>query len=73
MGKITDEKVIRPPVQQIANGTIFKPNKAYLYKMQVQNILAFFLIWLSVILCFLAGAYMSPLESGSTSTAQIIS
>lgn len=72
MGKITDEKVIRPPVQQIANGTIFKPSKAYLYKMQVQNILAFFLIWVSVVLCFLVGAYMSPLESGSTSTVQII-
>jgi len=72
MGKVADEKVIRPPVQQISSGTIFKPSQSYLYKMQVQNIVAFLLIWLSVIICFLAIAFLSPLESGNDSTAQII-
>lgn len=72
MGKVADEKVIRPPVQQISSGTIFKPSQSYLYKMQVQNIVAFLLIWLSVIICFLVIAFLSPLESGNDSTAQII-
>lgn len=73
MGNVTDEKVIRPPVQQIANGTIFKPSKAYLKKMQVQNVLAFVLVWISVILSFLLGAVISGTDPANPTAAQLIS
>lgn len=66
------EKVIRPPVEQITSGTIFKPAKAYLYKMQLQNILAFLLVWASVLLCFIAAAYIAQADAASLSAAQII-
>jgi membrane protein YdbS with pleckstrin-like domain len=73
MGKIIEEKVIRPPTPQISSGTIFKPAKAYLYKMQFQNVFAFFLVWLSVILCFIAGAYIQAAENPvNPSAAQFI-
>jgi membrane protein YdbS with pleckstrin-like domain len=72
MGKITDEKVIRPPVPQIVSGTIFKPSKAYLKKMQVQNVLAFILVWASVIGSFLIGAAISETDPTSPTAAQLI-
>jgi len=72
LDKNTQEKVIKPPLQQIASGTIFKPSKAYLNKMQSQNVFAFLLIWLSVVLCFVAGAFISGADTGSPSAAQII-
>jgi membrane protein YdbS with pleckstrin-like domain len=72
MGKITDEKVIRPPVPQIVSGTIFKPSKAYLKKMQVQNVLAFILIWASVIGSFLIGAFISETDPASPTAVQLI-
>ncbi|MCW3998848.1 MAG: PH domain-containing protein [Candidatus Bathyarchaeota archaeon] len=72
MTKNTQEKVIRPPKQQITSGTIFKPSKAYLHKMQTQNILAFIIIYLSVVLSFLAIAYMGAGEPGNLSATQTI-
>ncbi|MCL5877175.1 MAG: PH domain-containing protein [Candidatus Bathyarchaeota archaeon] len=72
MGKNEAEKVIRPPVQQITSGTIFKPSKAYLQKMQFQNILAFVFIVLLVFLSFIAVAYMAASDPENPSAAQII-
>jgi membrane protein YdbS with pleckstrin-like domain len=71
--KDSNETVIRPPAPQISSGTIFKPSKAYLYKMQTQNVFAFFIVWLSVVLCFVAGAFIAASEPGSLSVAQILS
>jgi membrane protein YdbS with pleckstrin-like domain len=73
LGKTTEEKVIRPPAQQISSGTIFKPSKAYLHKMQFQNIFAFLLIWLSVVVCLIAGAFIAAADPVNPSAAQIIS
>lgn len=67
------EKVIRPPAEHIASGTIFKPSRAYLNKMQLQNVLAFFIIWLSVVICFIVGAYIAQFDAGSPTAAQIMS
>lgn len=67
------EKVIRPPTEHITSGTIFKPSRAYLRKMQLQNILAFAIVYLSVIVCFIFAAYMAQTEAGSPTAAQIIS
>jgi len=72
MGKNEAEKVIRPPVEQITSGTIFKPSRAYLKKMQVQNIIIFVFILLLVFLSFIAVAYMAAADPASPSAAQII-
>jgi membrane protein YdbS with pleckstrin-like domain len=72
MGKNEAEKVIRPPVQQITSGTIFKPSPAYLKKMQFQNILVFVFIVLVVFLSFIAVAYMAASDHENPSAAQII-
>jgi membrane protein YdbS with pleckstrin-like domain len=72
LDKNTQEKLIRPPLQPITSGTIFKPSKAYLNKMQSQNVFAFLLIWLSVVICFVAGAFISGADPNSLSTTQII-
>jgi membrane protein YdbS with pleckstrin-like domain len=66
------EKVIRPPVEQITSGTIFKPSKAYLYKMQLQNVLAFLIVYISIMLCFIAGAYIAQAEPPNPSAIQIL-
>jgi membrane protein YdbS with pleckstrin-like domain len=66
------EKVIRPPVEPITSGTIFKPAKAYLYKMQLQNILVFLIVWVSVLLCFIAAAYIAQAEPPYPNANQIL-
>lgn len=40
--------------------------------MQAQNILAFILVWLSVVLCFIMGAFIAQADAASPSAAQII-
>ncbi len=72
MGKNEAEKVIRPPVQQITSGKIFKPSKSYLKKMQFQNILTFAIILLFVFLSFIAVAYMAGSDPANPSANEII-
>ncbi len=72
MGKNTEEKVIRPPVEPITSGTIFKPSPAYLRKLQFQNVLGFFLFWLITVLSFIAVAFMSGVDPASPSATQVI-
>ncbi|NLE04058.1 MAG: PH domain-containing protein [Crenarchaeota archaeon] len=68
-----DEKVIKPPITPITNGTIFKPVKAYQNKILLQAILSFILIWLSVIISFIAIAFMVATDPNNPSANQIIS
>jgi membrane protein YdbS with pleckstrin-like domain len=72
MVKIADEKIIRPPVEHISSGTIFKPSKAYLKKLQLQMVLVFLIIWVSAILCFLLSAYISETDPANPTAAQLI-
>ncbi len=72
MGKNDEEKVIRPPVKQITSGKIFKPSQVYLKKMQLENVLSFLLVWVVVILSFIAVAYMIGADPASPSATQII-
>ena len=72
MGKNVDEKVIRPPVKQIASGTVFKPSQAFLYKMLVQSVLIFILIWLIAVSSFVFVAFMMALQPANPSATQII-
>lgn len=64
MGKDVDEKVIKPPIEHVVSGKIFKPSKAYLYKMLVQAVFTAAMLWLIVVLGFIgigsAAAYGNP-------------
>jgi len=52
------EKVIKPPVKTVISGKIFKPSRAFLYKLLFQSIFLAFTIWLLTILTFLGGAFL---------------
>ena len=67
-----EEKVIRPPVQQITSGKIFKPSQAYLRKIQLRNVLGFMLIWLIANLSFIATAFMAATDPANPTAIQII-
>jgi membrane protein YdbS with pleckstrin-like domain len=71
LGK-NEEKVIRPPVKQITSGKTFKPSQAYLYKVLIQNVVIFILIWLTVFASFICTAYMAALDPANPSATQII-
>jgi membrane protein YdbS with pleckstrin-like domain len=67
-----EEKVIRPPVKQITSGKTFKPSQAFLYKMLVQSVVTFILIWLMVIPSFVCVAFMIATDPTNPSATQII-
>jgi len=58
MGKEIREKVIKPPVERVSSGKIFKPSKAYMYKMIVQAIFLATMLWLVVILGFIGMSFL---------------
>ena len=51
-------KVIKPPVERITSGKIFRPSRAFLYKMWVQGIVGVVLIWSVIMLSFVGMAYL---------------
>ncbi|MFB0504440.1 MAG: PH domain-containing protein [Candidatus Bathyarchaeia archaeon] len=53
MGNEVGVKVIKPPVEKVRSGRIFRPSKVFLYKMWVWAIAAAVSIWLMVCLGYL--------------------
>jgi membrane protein YdbS with pleckstrin-like domain len=51
-------KVIKPPTRAITSGRIFRPSKAFLYKMWVKNTAIAFSVWFIIIASFLSISYM---------------
>ncbi len=74
MGKNANEneKVIKPPAKQITSGTIFKPSKAFLYKLMLKSVLVFLISWATFFLTFLFVALMAALDPASPSAIQLI-
>ena len=58
MGKDVGVKVIKPPIERITSGKIFKPSRAFTHKMLFQSVAAVLLIWLGMIITFVSCAYM---------------
>jgi len=58
MGKEIREKVIKPPVEHVTSGKIFKPSKAYMYKMIVQAVFLAAMLWLIVVLGFIGMSFL---------------
>jgi len=66
MGKMS-EKVIKPPIQKITSGKIFRPAKKYVYKEWVKQICIAFTLWLGIMVCFVGltyfmGVYINSME-----------
>jgi membrane protein YdbS with pleckstrin-like domain len=72
LGKNLEEKVIKPPVKQVTSGKTFKPSQVYLYKLLVQSVSTFILIWLIVIASFVFVALMIAIDPAAPSFTQII-
>jgi len=58
MEKEIKEKVIKPPVERVTSGKIFKPSKAYMYKMIVQAVFLAAALWLTVVLGFIGMSFL---------------
>lgn len=70
MGKEVETRVIKPPVERIVSGRVFKPDKAYLYKTWVKNIAIAAIIWLGVMVTVVGFVYFVNLvDPGEMDTA----
>lgn len=58
MGKKVDVKIIKPPVELVISGKIFKPATAFLHKLWFKVTFAATMIWLSVVLTYLGAIFM---------------
>ena len=50
MSKGVETKVIKPPIQKVVSGKIFKPDRAYLHKLWAKNTAIALTIWLGSLL-----------------------
>ena len=58
MGSGVEVKVIKPPLERVTSGKIFRPSKSFLHKMWAKNTAIAFTFWLIIILGFLSISYM---------------
>ncbi len=58
MGKEVGVKVIKPPIERISSGKIFKPSRAFMHKMLFQSVAAVLLVWLGLFFTFISVAFM---------------
>ena len=70
MGNEVGVKVIKPPVDKVRSGRIFKPSKAFLHKMLVGAIAGAVSIWLIVCLGYIGiislASYLDPVKYHAT-------
>ncbi|MFX0108409.1 MAG: PH domain-containing protein [Candidatus Hodarchaeota archaeon] len=59
-----DSKVIRPPIDDIASGKVFRPSRAFRNKMWFLLVSAAVLIWLSFVLLMTAVGYLVFVVAG---------
>jgi membrane protein YdbS with pleckstrin-like domain len=57
MGREVKGKVIKPPIETVTSGKVFKPSKAFLYKEWTKSITGAVTIWLGTLLGFVLLAY----------------
>lgn len=58
MGSSIESKVIRPPVENISSGKIFKPSNAFIYKSYLQALLIAFAAWTITMLIWMGFGYL---------------
>jgi len=57
MGKEIKGKVIKPPIEKVTSGKVFKPSRAFLHKEWAKGVVAATGIWLGALLGFVVLAY----------------
>jgi membrane protein YdbS with pleckstrin-like domain len=66
MGKVVGGKVIKPPIEKVTSGKIFKPHKAFLYKEWTKSVVGAVAIWTVVVVGFVLMAhfleFVDPVE-----------
>jgi membrane protein YdbS with pleckstrin-like domain len=72
LGSVVDVKVIKPPIEQVTSGKIFKPSKAFLHKLIFKSVNLAVDIWILVMVGFILMAnflaYVDPQEYAPAST-----
>ncbi len=63
--------MIKPPVERITSGKIFRPSRAFLYKMWVQGVTVAVLIWVATILSFVGLAYLIATDPAKHPPGQV--
>ena len=63
--------MIKPPVERITSGKIFRPSRAFLYKMWVQGVVIAALIWAATMLSFVGLAYLIATDPAKHPPGQI--
>ena len=63
--------MIKPPVERITSGKIFRPSRAFLYKMWVQGVTVAALIWAATMLSFVGLAYLIATDPAKHPPGQI--
>jgi membrane protein YdbS with pleckstrin-like domain len=66
MGKEKSSKVIKPPMEAISSGKVFRPSRAFIYKGWFDGILVAFVIWSFGVLCALGIGYIVIVAEGIT-------
>lgn len=70
LGKEFESKVIKPPVQKVTSGRIFRPARAYVYKLWVKYVAVAVSIWLGTILSVVAMVYfIEAVDPGEMASA----
>ena len=57
MGKEVRGKVIKPPIEQVTSGKIFKPSKVFLLKERIKAVAIAVTIWIGVVVGFYVLSY----------------
>ena len=63
--------MIKPPVERITSGKIFRPSRAFLYKMWVQGVAIAALIWAATMLSFVGLAYLIATDPAKHPPGQV--
>ena len=58
LGSGVEVKVIKPPVEKVTSGKIFKPSRAFLQKMWLQAVAGVATIWLVIVVSFISIAFL---------------
>ena len=58
MGKEVETRVIKPPVEKVVSGRIFKPDKAYTHKVWVKNLAIAITLWLGSMISVIGMLYL---------------
>jgi len=58
LGSEIDVKVIKPPVERVTSGKLFRPSRSFLHKMWIEAVVAVAMIWLVIIISFVGMAFL---------------